>query len=319
MEEVRANTKIFSTVKPRLTLHRLAFDPLLQPVPSHTWETSAVFNPAVAVREDRTVLLYRTSDLPFTDAHGKTTHYTSSIGYAESTDGLHFSRRPEPVFQGNAAYEIRGVEDPRVVWLEDHYWMTYTAFGGRHAGDWHIALTESKDLIHWENHRILLRGTDKDGALLPARPHGEYFLFHRRDPDIWLCHTADLKHFHDHRVILSPIGDQWEAVKVGIAGPPLETEHGWLLLYHAVDKNHVYRLGAALLDKENPYHVLSRLSYPILEPELPWEKNGLVPNVVFSCGARPTEDGLWVYYGGADTVIGIAFATWAEIELALVP
>ncbi|RIV19550.1 glycosidase [Alicyclobacillaceae bacterium I2511] len=304
--------------RPQLKLHRLSLQPLLGPIPGNTWETSAVFNPAVAVRGDKTVLLYRACDLPFTDAQGKHTHYTSFIGYAESTDGLHFSRLPEPVFRGNEVYEVRGVEDPRVVWLDERYLMTYTAFGGRHAGDWHIALTESVDLVHWENHRILLRGTDKDGALLPVRRNGEYFLFHRRDPDIWLCHTPDLDHFHDHRVILSPIGEHWEAVKVGIAGPPVETKRGWLLLYHAVDRDHVYRLGAALLDKENPYHVLSRLSYPIFEPELAWEKNGLVPNVVFSCGAVSAEDGLWVYYGGADTAIGVAFATWAEIDGAFV-
>lgn len=300
----------------KLQLHRVSAKPLLGPIPWHAWEASAIFNPAVAVKGDKVVLLYRASDLPFKDVHGKTAKYTSSLGYAESTDKREFSRFPEPIFRGQERYESRGVEDPRIVQIDGRYFMTYTAFGGHHAGDWHIALSESEDLIHWDSHRILMRGTDKDGALLPTRVGDEFFLFHRREPDVWLCHTQDLEHFHDHRAILSPIGQNWQSVKVGIAGPPVEMNNGWLLIYHAVDSANVYRLGAALLDKTNPYHVLARLPYPILEPKLNWEVKGLIPNVVFSCGALAAEDGLYVYYGAADTVIGLAYASWVEINAA---
>lgn len=100
--------------------------------------------------------------------------------------------------------------------------------------------------------------------------------------------------------------NEWESKKIGIAGPPIRTDEGWLLIYHGVSNNSVYTLGIALLDLTDPSKVISRQKEPILEPELVWEKEGCVPNVVFSCGQIETEDDLLVYYAGADTVIGVA-------------
>ncbi|MDI3317368.1 MAG: glycosidase [Bacillota bacterium] len=284
-------------------LRRLSERPILEPDPAHRWEAAAVFNPGAVVRKGRVVLLYRGSDRPFR-AEGEP--YVSAIGYAESTDGLHFARRPRPVMVGDGGQARRGVQDPRVVPMDDRYYMVYTAFGGRGPGDYRIALAASRDLVHWGGRRVLLEEPNKDGALLPDRPDGRYYLFHRRPPDIWLAVSGDLHRWEDHRVILRPRPGSWESSRIGIGPQPLRTDQGWLLIYHGVDERNTYRLGAALLDPRDPFRVLDRLPDPILEPELDWEREGLVPDVVFSCGAVDLGDRFLVYYGAADTRIGVA-------------
>lgn len=136
--------------------------------------------------------------------------------------------------------------------------------------------------------------------------NGKYVLFHRRMPDIWIAYSDDLVNWYNHKIIMSPKSHTWESKKIGIAGPPIKREDGWLLIYHGVDNNNVYRLGVALLDLKDPSKVIARQKEPILEPELDWEINGLVPNVVFSCGAVEVNDMYYVYYGAADTHIGVA-------------
>jgi predicted GH43/DUF377 family glycosyl hydrolase len=109
------------------------------------------------------------------------------------------------------------------------------------------------------------------------------------------------------RVLAQPRLDKWDNVKVGISAPPLETEFGWLLIYHGVsDPGSVYKVGAMLLDYNDPYKILARTDEPIIEPMMDYEKVGVVPNVVFPCGAVIKDDTLFVYYGGADKVIGVA-------------
>lgn len=294
-------------------LVRLCERPILGPRSEHPWEAAAVFNPGVAQQGDRTVLLYRAADLPFTE-YGHPTAYHSCIGYASSTDGIHFTRNDAPVFVGSLPQEARGVEDPRVTFLDGRFYMVYTAFGGRGPGDWRLAMADSDDLLHWEHRRILLDETNKDGALLPARMGGRYYLFHRREPSIWICDSSDGLHWEHHRIVMTPRGEGWESVRIGIAGPPLLLPEGWLLLYHAVDRQRVYRLGAALLDKNDPGRVLVRLDQPVFFPRLSWECQGLVPNVVFSCGAAALPDRLLVYYGAADTWIGVAGLPWHAID-----
>lgn len=131
-------------------------------------------------------------------------------------------------------------------------------------------------------------------------------MLHRRYPDIWIAFSEDLKNWYDHKPIIKPIPGTWESARVGIGGPPIRTKDGWFLIYHAADANNVYRLGAVLLDLEDPSKIIARQKEPILEPELQWEKEGYIPNVVFSCGNAVKDDTIYVYYGGADTVIGVA-------------
>jgi predicted GH43/DUF377 family glycosyl hydrolase len=139
-------------------------------------------------------------------------------------------------------------------------------------------------------------------------------MLHRRLPDIWLAYSDDLNHWHNHIPILCvrPESD-WENVKIGAAGPPIKTEAGWFLIYHGVSRDRRYCLGAALLDLHDPARVIARQLEPILEPEMDWEVNGHVPDVVFSCGQVELGGDLYVYYGGADTVIGVAAMSKADI------
>ena len=137
------------------------------------------------------------------------------------------------------------------------------------------------------------KGRWKIHALSPAVPH------------IWAAFSEDLKTWHNHQIIMDYPGRLGEE-KIRIAGQPLRIRQGYLMLYHAVDRKKVYRLGAALLDGEDPTKVVRRLPEPILEPELEWERLGHVPNVVFSCGQVVKGHMLLVYYGAADQVVGVA-------------
>jgi predicted GH43/DUF377 family glycosyl hydrolase len=227
----------------------------------------------------------------------------STIGYAVSQDGLDWLRLDRPVLEPANEFETKGVEDPRITRIDDTFYMTYTAYSER---GMRVSLAASSNLIAWERLGIILPNEDnKDAVLFPEKVGEHYVLLHRRPPDIWIACSNDLLHWTDHRVIMRPRPGTWEAQKIGAAGPPVKTDHGWLLIYHGVDEDHVYRLGAALLDLYDPTVVLKRQEAPILEPEEEWERHGDVSNVVFSCGQVMRDDTLYVYYGGADTAIGV--------------
>lgn len=290
-------------------LKRLSKKPILTPIRDHEWERYAVFNAAVVYANNKFHLFYRASDNDFeldTEIPEEKYKFVSSIGYASSDDGIHFERLPYPIIEGEGEQEGWGIEDPRITKIDNCYYILYTAFGGRDWRDIRISMMESKDLKHFGNKKVVLDEPNKDAALLPEKVDGKYFLFHRRLPHIWTATSNDMETWHDHRILLKTREGKWDSQKIGIAGPPLKLDDGWLLIYHGVDNDNVYRLGAALLDADNPNKVIAIQDEPILEPELDWEVNGLVPNVVFSCGACIVNDFLYVYYGGADTVIGVA-------------
>lgn len=286
-----------------MRLARLTEKPILEPIEEHPWERAAVFNSAVVERDGLIHMLYRAMDRPYGAPNER---FVSSIGYAVSTDGLNFLRFDKPVFQGEGPQEHWGVEDPRIVWLDGRYYMTYTAFGGRKDGDFKISMASTTDFLRWQRHGVLLDESNKNGVLFPKKIADKYLLIHRRSPNIWLATSDDFKNWQDHKPLLTTIPDSWQETRVGSAGPPIETEEGWLFFYHAADRNNVYRLGLAILDLDDPNKVLFRTKEPILEPELPWEKEGLVPNVVFSCGAIKWNGEYLVYYSGADKAIGVA-------------
>lgn len=144
--------------------------------------------------------------------------------------------------------------------------------------------------------------------------NGRYCLLHRRHTDIWFCFSDDLKHWEDHKKVMSSIPDSWNKTRIGIAGPPVLIDEGWFLIFHGVDENNHYRLGAALLDYKDPSKVLFRQAEPIIGPELSWEINGFIPNVIFSCATVLYEDRVYCCYGGADTVIGMAYIGLKDIK-----
>jgi predicted GH43/DUF377 family glycosyl hydrolase len=130
---------------------------------------------------------------------------------------------------------------------------------------------------------------------------------HKEPMGIWMSYTDNFADWYGQRELMAPSeGGNWDSAKIGAGAPPIKTEKGWLLIYHGVDEDMVYRLGAAMLSLDDPSKIIYRHPEPILEPERDYEIRGEVPNVVFTCGACEVGDKYYVYYGGADRVICVA-------------
>ena len=287
-----------------IKLRRISNTPLLLPIKENLWEAAAVFNCAAIYDSNKVHMIYRATDIA---SSGKDGPFISRLGYAVSNDGIHFERMDTPLLTNEGEQELRGLEDPRIVKIDETFYMMYTGYRGKTPGDYRICLASSQDLKTWKRHGIVLDEPNKDATLFPEKIGSRFCMFHRRSPDIWIAYSNDLKNWTDHTRVMEPVSTSyWENLKIGISGPPIKTKEGWVLIYHGVSKNHVYTQGIALLDPGDPARVIARQAEPILEPELPWEKEGHVPNVVFSCGQVEMDDKLIVYYCGADTVIAAA-------------
>lgn len=287
-------------------LTRHPANPVLLPNPFNAWESLNVFNAGVVHHNGLFHMLYR--------AQGR--DYVSHIGYAISEDGAAWSRLDRPVLSPANEWEARGVEDPRVTCIDGRFYMTYTAYSPLGV---RTCLAVSDNLIAWRRLGVMLPDeTNKDTAIFPEKVGGRYCLMHRREPEIWIAYTDCLEtnRWTDHAMVMGPVPETWEHQKIGAAGVPTRIDEGWLLIYHAVDADNVYRLGVALLDAENPARVLARHPQPILEPTEPWEKKGDVPNVVFSCAHVVKDDTVYVYYGGADRVMGLATRSLSDLRAA---
>lgn len=298
----------------RHKLYRYEGNPILYPRPELGWEAKAVFNPGVVVANGRVHMLYRAL------SHDN----TSVLGYASSADGVHFDDRPNrPAYVPREDFEKKaspdvpsGCEDPRLTLMDGIVHMTYTAFNGYDAQVAYTRISLEDFLAkrwNWSKPIVISAPKiwDKNAALLPARIGGKLFVFHRLSLGIWVDWLDAMEEAQERwlggKVIITPRPGMWDNAKVGIAAPPVETEHGWLMLYHGIQEpGTIYRVGAALLDRDDPTRVLVRSRDPILEPEMEWERRGLVPNVVFPCGVALLGEDLYVYYGGADRVIGVA-------------
>jgi predicted GH43/DUF377 family glycosyl hydrolase len=287
-----------------MRFERYPGNPVLLPNPFHEWEALNVFNCAVVQHNGLFHMLYRAQGV----------HYKSSIGYAVSVDGYDWSRLDRPVMRPGAKYETRGVEDPRVVEIDGVFYMTYTGYSvhGTRA-----SIAKSVNLIDWKPVGVALPDEDnKDHVLFPLKIGGRYCMFHRREPDIWLAYSEDMLHWTDHQRVFGP-RPGWESGKVGLSGPPLKTDDGWLIVYHGVDDEMYYRQGVALLDLEDPTRVVSRPADFVMEPREPFEHVGDVPHVVFSCATLQVGDELWIYYGGADRCIGQASCPMDNVMASL--
>jgi predicted GH43/DUF377 family glycosyl hydrolase len=292
-----------------MKLGRHPSNPLLVPDPSSPWESHSIFNPSVIFHNDTFHMHYR--------AQGR--DLISRIGYAISHDGVDWDRSPDPILEPVNDRELKGVEDPRVTEIDGIFYMAYTAYSG--VGSLNESLTPmfavSDDLLSWRRIGPLVQGeNNKDHFLLPKMLKNRFVAFHRRWPDIWIAESEDLVNWPEEMMqrIMTPRPDtNWDSMSIGGNGPPIETEHGWLSFYHGYGEDRVYRLGVALLDPEEPSKVLNRPNGWILEPRERWELEGNVPNVVFSSANIRVNDQVWVYYGGADRVIGLATCDFDEI------
>jgi predicted GH43/DUF377 family glycosyl hydrolase len=316
----KLNTLLENMLETRIKhvkLERFPGNPVLKPNPNLSWQARAVFNPAVLYEDGRVHLAYR----------AMSADNTSVIGFASSANGFKFDEQlSAPVNVPREEFEAKlvpggnsGCEDPRLTRIDDTIYMLYTAFNGR--SDPRVALTHISldDFIkrRWVWSRPILISppnlSDKDAAIFPKKIKGKYAILHRLGTSIWLDFVDDLKFDGDKwlggHIFMSPKDEMPDTDKLGISGPPIETKYGWLLLYHAVSRKTqpmTYYVSAALLDLNDPSKVIARRKVPILEPETPYELFGQVNNVVFPCGAAIIGKDLFVYYGGADSVIGVA-------------
>ena len=312
-------TDLIGTMRPETSsqwhFKRAVINPIIQPNTMHPWEAKATFNPAVLRIKNTTHILYRT----LSDDN------TSYIGYAASKDGFHLDERlPEPIYSPRENFELKkivgrnsGCEDPRLTKIGKVIYMCYTAFDG--IGPPRVAVTsiDEKDFLRknwkWEKPILItpVGFDDKDTCIFSEKIKGEYFIMHRVGDEICGDYFKSLD-FKKETVkkcirIIGPRINSWDSAKVGISAPPIKTKAGWLLLYHGVSKSHnTYRIGAALLSLKDPAIVLSRTTDAIFEPEESYEKNGIVKNVVFPCGMVLKDNLLYIYYGAADTVVGVA-------------
>lgn len=275
---------------------------------------NTVFNTAACKHDGQYLLLLRVEDLR---GH-------SHLTLARSSDGYSFTVDPQPWVIPSAdpdfePYERFGVEDPRITPLEGWYYITYTAYGpfGTRAG-----IGRTKDFIGFERLCLATEVDNKDAVLFPEKIGGRYVLLTRPSTAlgaggaIWITYSSDLLHWGGSRLLLSP-EPGWGATKVGASTPPIRTERGWLVLYHGVRQTGggvLYRIGALLLELEDPSRLLGYSPYFIFGPETLYERVGDVPNVVFPCGVV-VEPGqrLRMYYGCADTCIAVAEADIGDI------
>jgi predicted GH43/DUF377 family glycosyl hydrolase len=296
-------------------------NPILKPIPGHAWESKAVFNAGALEINGTTHILYR--------AQGEDA--VSRIGYATTKNGVKILERlPEPIYSPREGYESRGCEDPRLTRIGNIIYLLYTAYDGQNP--WRVALSSIsvKDFLarrwdKWAKPQLTSpeRVQDKDACLMPEKIGKQYMLMHRIDP--MLCADfLDTLDFTKSKLtrcieIMGPRPGMWDSKKIGIAGPPIKTKKGWLLIYHGVSKSSTYRLGMVLLDLKNPSIIISRTVDALLEPLEEYERVGLIPNAVFSCGAVARGDTLFVYYGGADTVLGVATVSIKKLLNILLP
>ncbi|MFC1711482.1 hypothetical protein ACFLZ1_02745 [Patescibacteria group bacterium] len=311
---VENKNNFFIKQEDQLKLKRYDKNPIIKPKPENSWESKYTLNPGAIYLNNKVHILYR--------AMGEDS--TSVLGYASSKDGFRIDTRlTEPVYVPREDFEKKlkpgnsGCEDPRITKLGSKLYMCYTAFDARNPT--HIALTSIsvKDFTekkwNWSKAKIISvpDRSDKNACLLSEKIKKHFVFFHRIGGCIWIDYVDDLNFGQDRwvggKIILSPRTDKWDSKKIGIAGPPVKTKDGWLLIYHGLSiYDNKYRLGAVLLELENPDNVLCRLDYPILEPDVDCENKGVRPGTVFSCGTVVINDKLFVYYGGADEVTCVA-------------
>jgi len=247
----------------------------------------------------------------------------SFFALARSRDGLHFEVDDRPCMMPADSgpfelWEENGIEDPRLTLVEGTYYVMYTAvcrYGHR------IALAKTEDFSHYERIALVSGPGNKDGVLFPEKIDGLYARLDRpygkEIGSIWISYSPDLINWGMSEMVFSPRARYWDSYRIGASAPPILTQRGWLEIYHGVKMTSagpIYRIGTAMLDRDDPAKVLGRCLSPVLSPREEYERIGDVGNVVFACGAIVEDDGeVKVYYGAADTAICVAIGTLDEI------
>lgn len=313
--------KLLKKGKPALAT-RTNENPIIVPNSAHPWEAKATFNPGALYLDGTVHLMYR----------AQSSDNTSVFGYAQSKDGIHIdARSQEPVYVPREAFEQKqisggnsGCEDPRLTVIGNKIYMLYTAFDGKNVP--RVALTSifEEDFLRqkWNWAQPVLISPpdldDKNACIFPEKIGDKYFIIHRNGNNIDSAFVKTLnfdgKTWIEEYNWIFPRAGMWDSKKVGIAAPPLKMKEGWILLYHGIsEEDSKYRVGAILLDINDPTKILARSDEPILAPETKYEKEGLVSNVIFPCGAVLIGNRIFIYYGGADRVVGVATIEYKKL------
>jgi len=330
-----------------MRLKKYEGNPILKPNPENAWEERCVLNPAVIYDEKREefVMLYR--------AAGNDERHQIVLGLATSKDGISFTRQSEtPAFFG-AHDEPEGgcVEDPRLMRIGDLYYMTYAARAYAPGRYWLVTdgapiyldetdmrgeelpffakenitvsyLAATKDFKVYKKLGRITEATvdDRDVYLFPEKVGGKYVMISRpkfknagvKMPSIWISFGDDLIEYGKPELLMTG-KEWWETQRIGGGTPPIRTERGWFMLYHGVDDKGIYRVGAVLLDLNDPRKVIARTKDFLMEPEYDYETCGIYEGCVFPTGTVVKDGKLYVYYGTADTYIGLATADFEEL------
>jgi len=289
--------------------HRHKHNPILTAADWH-YPVNSVFNPGATLLADGTTLLLCRVE----DRRG-----LSHLCAARSANGVdNWQIDPQPTLLADPDHypeELWGIEDPRITFVPElkKYAIVYTAYTRDGPG---VALAFTEDFHHFERYGVIMSPEDKDAALLPHRIGGNWTLIHRPvsapDAHMWISDSPDLRHWGNHKMMLEArLGAWWDANKIGLSPPPIETPQGWLVIYHGVRHTAagaIYRLGLALFDLQTPERCLKRGNEWVFGPEESYELHGDVDNVVFPCGytIAPDGDTIHIYYGAADTSIALA-------------
>ncbi|MEN2974972.1 MAG: hypothetical protein ABDH32_05265 [Candidatus Caldarchaeales archaeon] len=300
---------------------RYSKNPIISPDPNHDWESIATFNPAAIELEGKIYIMYR----------ALSSDKTSTIGLAISEDGFKIVEKlDEPIYVPRESFEIKlapghsGCEDPRVVRIGDRIYMFYTAYDNVNPPRVAITSISVEDFLNrewrWSRPRIISPPNidDKDACIIPEKINDSYIFIHRAGGiNIVYDYIESLEDIDNTEMmsltLLTPREGSWDGKKVGLASPPIKVSSGWLVFYHGVSHDNVYRVGAFLLDLENPEKIIGRTPHPLLEPTEDYEIEGYVRNVVFPCGAVVRNGMVYLYYGGADMHVCVARAPLEEI------
>lgn len=273
------------------------------------YPVATVHNAGIVKFNNRYIMIFRSHKL-----NGR-----SILGKAESDDGFNFKVDIEPFMVPATEgifkeYEEYGVEDPRIIFLDGEYLITYSAYS-RHGV--RVGLAKTKDFKSVERFSLITESDYRNVVIFPEKFNGLYARLDRPHSEIspwsiWISYSPDLKYWGESKLIMKPVQYHWDEMKIGPGAPPVKTARGWLSIYHGVFPTMdgcVYRLGVALHNLEDPSHIIAVGDEWILQPEEVYELTGYVHNVVFTCGAVPEEDGsIKIYWGGADKVMCVGTA-----------
>lgn len=281
------------------------------------YPVNSVFNPGATFADSQSLLLVRVED------RRGFSHLCAARSSNGITDWIIDQRPTLDPWPEKYPEEIWGIEDPRITWINElgAWAVTYTAYST--AGPL-VSLATTSDFVNFDRHGPVMPPEDKDAAVFPVKFKGRYAMLHRpvstfvgAGAHIWISFSPDLRHWGDHRVVIpAKRGGWWDANKIGLGPPPLQTTEGWLILYHGVRvtvAGSIYRLGLALLDLDDPTRVLRRSDRWIFGPEASYERDGDVGGAVFPCGWIVQRDEIRLYYGGADTCVALAIANLSDL------